>query len=560
VTLQAIGKTASVRTYLKEAVSLTLKTAESEFRRTKELPFEASVDGKIKTPTQELQKVVDGTGQLLVSSGYFSGGAACSAALDAACTNCLSPKQYATAAVGIVANSARAALGGASAAAAATLTASTAGFFAVTAQRLVNVTAVPALGVAGLARGDYDYVEVKWDAALPLYKCVSGSATSAVPLQSYALTSSATGAAVALPGAATKISFASVGAGYTVAKAGTTVTYDSADKYLSARAWNASAGAFSVLGSAVVASATATVTMPALGAVGLFVQAGSCNAAAAPCLHAGACSEGVTVGLNAGWKQGFGCKCAAGWAGATCSADIKECASSPCQNGGACRDGNAGAGGVGADKFVCDCAKGFSGALCANDIDECNAAPCKFGGNCTDSTDDKAVAAGDFRCACLPARGGKTCTDDFDECAVLAPCKNGAKCTHKKFGDLKKLDARDASNQTGARSFACACGTGFSGATCTEDFDECKAAPCENNVRIRPPAPAGRARRHRAATAPPPRRRRRRRRSVARRRRRRRRRRRSVARRRRRRRLRALGAHSRRSPTGANPRRSALQT
>ncbi|MCA9514349.1 MAG: cadherin-like domain-containing protein, partial [Myxococcales bacterium] len=86
----------------------------------------------------------------------------------------------------------------------------------------------------------------------------------------------------------------------------------------------------------------------------------------------------------------------------------------------------------------------------------CAAAPCKHGGACTD------LGGGATSCDCDgTGYGGATCADDVDECAA-SPCAHGV-----------------CENLPG--TYACDCtGSGYGGATCASDVDECAAGICQH--------------------------------------------------------------------------------
>ena len=136
----------------------------------------------------------------------------------------------------------------------------------------------------------------------------------------------------------------------------------------------------------------------------------------------------------------FACTCAPGYQGSglECS-DIDDCLAVPCQHGGRCADRVSG--------FVCDCSgTGHDGVQCQNDIKECSSAPCLNGGVCADLMND-------FSCACEPGFSGKTCATDACD---PNPCQHAGTC---------------ARTDQGAN---CLCqGTGYEGATCGMDSDEC---------------------------------------------------------------------------------------
>jgi hypothetical protein len=88
----------------------------------------------------------------------------------------------------------------------------------------------------------------------------------------------------------------------------------------------------------------------------------------------------------------------------------------------------------------------------------CGSSPCSHGGVCSEPT------AGTFACDCSgTGYGGATCATDLDEC-LTNPCAHGT-CV----------------NMPG--TFTCDCdGTGYGGATCATDVDECQAGVCKNGA------------------------------------------------------------------------------
>ena len=184
--------------------------------------------------------------------------------------------------------------------------------------------------------------------------------------------------------------------------------------------------------------------------------------------------------MHGACKNIFGgalCTCDEGWTGSRCDIDINECAEFPCANNGTCVNT---AGGFRCDcapfylgsrcettgvcatepclhgtciqhsakEHTCNCDKGFEGSRCEEQIDYCRDEPCLNGATC-----QKLI--GGFKCQCIAGFEGETCETDVDDC-VTGACTNGGKCLDRVNG------------------FECACnGTGFKGAQCTEDINEC---------------------------------------------------------------------------------------
>ena len=67
----------------------------------------------------------------------------------------------------------------------------------------------------------------------------------------------------------------------------------------------------------------------------------------------------------------------------------------------------------------------------------------------------------DHQCICASGWTGATCTVDIDECS-LGNCVNSQSCQ----------------NTNG--SYTCSCKEGFSGKNCDQDVDECQRFPCHN--------------------------------------------------------------------------------
>jgi hypothetical protein len=119
------------------------------------------------------------------------------------------------------------------------------------------------------------------------------------------------------------------------------------------------------------------------------------------------------------------CVCEPGFEGDDCEVDVDDCAMQPCLHGGACTDGVAG--------FSCQCATGYYGAACEIDFDECYSSPCENGGVCVDSSTNPRVAGQAYWCECASGFAGEECEIDEDECAD-DPCEHGGWCKDRVDG------------------------------------------------------------------------------------------------------------------------------
>jgi hypothetical protein len=99
------------------------------------------------------------------------------------------------------------------------------------------------------------------------------------------------------------------------------------------------------------------------------------------------------------------------------------------------------------------------GNSCEPVVDECASNPCQNGGTCTDLF----TGPGGFSCDCEGTGfDGATCADDVDDCQPNDPCLHGGKCV-----------------DSGVNSYFCDCnfplpdGSGHTGTHCEIDVDDC---------------------------------------------------------------------------------------
>ena len=174
-----------------------------------------------------------------------------------------------------------------------------------------------------------------------------------------------------------------------------------------------------------------------------------------PCLNGATCSQtsdGTTPVVG-----GYFCACPVGFSGVNCEVNIDECVGTPCKNSGTCIDG--------ANTFTCNCStstansagvSGWTGATCEDNVDECTLG--------TDNCDENAVCGdtdGDFTCVCSANYNG-----DGTSCTVK-DCEIG------ETADAWTIACVNGAATGTAGNCICGCDTGWEGALCDQDINEC---------------------------------------------------------------------------------------
>ena len=197
--------------------------------------------------------------------------------------------------------------------------------------------------------------------------------------------------------------------------------------------------------------------------------------------------------------------------GKNCSDQFDVCSLNPCVSG-TCNATHEG------HYFKCICPPDRMGRLCENFIDPCSSLVCENGGNCTTRVppnSDGSYSSPHVWCSCCTGFTGDRCQISSDNHTLCRPnpCHNGKECTllsdtsyRCECGDdftgvnceLPNLCSADRTschsqntdycivdNRSGGAREICVCkkDSGWGGATCSEDIDEClgNSAPlCHN--------------------------------------------------------------------------------
>ncbi|KAF5279548.1 hypothetical protein FQR65_LT03370 [Abscondita terminalis] len=200
------------------------------------------------------------------------------------------------------------------------------------------------------------------------------------------------------------------------------------------------------------------------GFTGNLCNASKDGCASNPCSNGGLCIENF---------NGFFCNCSEQWMGVTCDEPFNICKTKPCLNNSTCI--------ASANKreYTCNCLKGFGGKKCEINIDDCHDVKCPPGQVCVDYVDE-------YECRCPTGYTGENCSVLIDPCLNIE-CANGGTCTYDNLNTYATcicLPGANCDTDINECDYpgVSVCNHGYSGETCSLDFDECLSMPCRNNA------------------------------------------------------------------------------
>ncbi|KAJ8044486.1 Protein jagged-1a [Holothuria leucospilota] len=190
------------------------------------------------------------------------------------------------------------------------------------------------------------------------------------------------------------------------------------------------------------------------------------NDCAGHCLNGATCLDLI---------NSFMCVCKPGFTGVECEVNINECESNPCMHNGQCMDK--------VDGYECICRQGFTGNNCQLDDDLCDPNPCQNGASCFN-------LYGDYFCACREGYENRNCSalkipcskhpcEVLDSCTIRVPLNSSDGGFVLKPSNVCGPHGKCISlNEDG--DFKCACSSGYVGAYCHENVNDCLSSPCYN--------------------------------------------------------------------------------
>ena len=126
----------------------------------------------------------------------------------------------------------------------------------------------------------------------------------------------------------------------------------------------------------------------------------------------------------------YKCTCDPGWQGKNCDTDINDCKKDICKNGGTCKD-------AGVNKYVCECTSGWGGQNCADDIlDHCSPYKCEKKCGTQKRFKDTVCDTENNHCGC-DWDGGDCCGNDGAKGEQYLYCKDDCICKKDALGSKK---------------------------------------------------------------------------------------------------------------------------